>query len=200
MVSEKGARASVVAGPWVQKRAPRSIRFLDAEWERIAEFADRRAIAAAEFVRFVAPVAVEVGSEACIRLAQQIGMTFRAPHIMVTKLRGEMLDAVGSRNWTNWSRRPADCRTRCRDGWDDTDRVMKVTVEFDDHPARAAEAYAAEKGETLGRLIERVLNNHVQGERAATSSMALLTKGSRPVPGVDIDNRPALYDLMDARD
>ena len=77
---------------------------------------------------------------------------------------------------------------------------MKMTVEFDDGLVRAAEAYAAERGETLGRLIERALADYVRGAREAASSLPLLTKGGRPVPGVDIDNRAALYDLMDARD
>ncbi len=75
---------------------------------------------------------------------------------------------------------------------------MKMTVEFDDGLARAAEACAAERGETLGSLIERVLSDYVQGARAGGPSTALLTKGGRPVPGVDIDSRAALYDFMDA--
>ncbi len=77
---------------------------------------------------------------------------------------------------------------------------MKMTVEFDDGLARAAEACAAERGETLGGLIARVLSDYVQGARNEAPSLDLLTKEGRPVPGVDIDNRAALYDLMDARD
>ncbi|MYF07029.1 MAG: DUF2191 domain-containing protein [Rhodospirillaceae bacterium] len=77
---------------------------------------------------------------------------------------------------------------------------MKMTVEFDDGLAREAEACAAERGETLGDLIGRVLADYVKGAREAPRSLDLLTRGGRPVPGVDIDNRAALYDLMDARD
>jgi len=77
---------------------------------------------------------------------------------------------------------------------------MKMTVEFDDGLAREAEACAAERGETLGDLIGRVLSDYVQGARNEAPSLDLLTKEGRPVPGVDIDNRAALYDLMDARD
>ena len=77
---------------------------------------------------------------------------------------------------------------------------MKMTVEVDDGLARAAEACAAESGETLTGLIERVLSDYVEGARNEAPSLGLLTKQGRPVPGVDIDNRAALYDLMDARD
>lgn len=77
---------------------------------------------------------------------------------------------------------------------------MKMTVEFDDGLVREAEACAAERGETLGDLIGRVLADYVRDANNDARSLGLLTKGGRPVPGVDIDNRAALYDLMDARD
>ncbi len=75
-----------------EKRAPRSIRFRDAEWERIEDHAGRHSMAAAEFVRFAALAAVENGSGGCARLAPLIERTFRAAHIMVTKMRTDMLD------------------------------------------------------------------------------------------------------------
>ena len=45
-----------------EKRTPRSIRFYDPEWERIEAFAERRGLAAAEFVRFAALAAIEDGA------------------------------------------------------------------------------------------------------------------------------------------
>ena len=75
-----------------EKRAPRSIRFRDAEWERIEACAEKHSMAAAEFVRYAALAAVENGSDACARLAPLIERTFRAAHIMVTKTRTDMLD------------------------------------------------------------------------------------------------------------
>jgi len=75
-----------------ERRAPRSIRFRDAEWERIETCAEKHSMAAAEFVRFAALSAVEGGCEACRRLAPLIETTFRATHIMVTKMRTDMLD------------------------------------------------------------------------------------------------------------
>ena len=82
-----------------EKRTPRSIRFYDPEWERIESFADKRGVAAAEFVRFAALAAIEDGSGALSdpaprgRLAPLIEMTFRAAYMLATKMRDEMLDA-----------------------------------------------------------------------------------------------------------
>ena len=77
---------------------------------------------------------------------------------------------------------------------------MKMTVEFDDGLVRAAEARAAEEGETLTALIERIVADYVREDGRSNRSLGLLTKGGRPVPGVDIDSRAALYESMDARD
>lgn len=82
---------------------------------------------------------------------------------------------------------------------DDTDSRMKMTVEFDDRLARAAEARAAEEGVTLAALIERFVADYVRHDGRSNRSLGLLTKGGRPVPGVDVDSRAALYELMDAR-
>ena len=82
-----------------EKRTPRSIRFYDPEWERIESFAEKRGVAAAEFVRFAALAAIEDGSgvspgpDPRDRLAPLIEMTFRATYILATQMRDEMLDA-----------------------------------------------------------------------------------------------------------
>ncbi len=73
------------------KRTPRSIRFRDAEWERIEACAEKHSLAAAEFVRYAALAAVEGSSNGCDRLAPLIETAFRATHIMVTKMRTDML-------------------------------------------------------------------------------------------------------------
>ena len=91
MDSETRESRPVEAGK-TERRAPRSIRFRDAEWERIEDCAEKHSMAAAEFVRFAALSAVEDGGEACKRLAPLIETTFRAAHIMVTKMRTDMLD------------------------------------------------------------------------------------------------------------
>ena len=78
-----------------EKRTPHSVRFHDPEWERIEAFAEERGLTGPEFVRFAALAALADGppaGAAADRLAPLIERTFRAAHIMVSKLRYDMLD------------------------------------------------------------------------------------------------------------
>ena len=78
-----------------EKRNPHSIRFHDPEWERIEAAAEIRGLTGPEFVRFAALAAVADGppaGAAADRLAPLIELTFRAAHILVSKLRTDMLD------------------------------------------------------------------------------------------------------------
>ena len=78
-----------------EKRNPHSIRFHDPEWERIEAAAQERGLTGPEFVRFAALAALADGppaGAAADRLAPLIELTFRAAHIMVSKLRHDMLD------------------------------------------------------------------------------------------------------------
>ena len=75
------------------KRWPRSIRFLEGEWERIEAFADSRGLTGREFVRFAALAAIEPGGDSLAKLAPLVKMTFRGTYILATRLRQEMLDA-----------------------------------------------------------------------------------------------------------
>ena len=84
--------AEAIGAGKAEKRRPRSIRFHDVEWERIEACAEKHSLAAAEFVRFAALSAVEAGPDTAARLAPLIETTFRAAHIMVTKMRTDMLD------------------------------------------------------------------------------------------------------------
>ena len=78
---------------------------------------------------------------------------------------------------------------------------MKTTLNFDDQLIRTAKIRAAQEGETLTRLIERALRDYLQGGSDHTGHpfrANLLTKGGRPVAGVNLDDRDALYERMDA--
>ena len=80
---------------------------------------------------------------------------------------------------------------------------MKTTLNFDDRLLRAAKIRAAEEGETLTRLIERALRDYLQagpGDPVRHFRAELLTKRGRPVAGVNLDDRDALYERMDAPD
>ena len=74
-----------------EKRSPHSIRFYDGEWERIEAHADARGLTGPEFVRFAALEAMADGGAPGHGLAPLIETTFRAAHIMVTKMRTDML-------------------------------------------------------------------------------------------------------------
>jgi len=74
-----------------EKRNPHSIRFLDGEWERIEAHADARGLTGPEFVRFAALAALAGDGETGNRLVPLVETTFRAAHILVTKLRSDML-------------------------------------------------------------------------------------------------------------
>ena len=75
-----------------ERRNPHSIRFLNGEWDRIEAHADARGLTGPEFVRFAALAALADEDAAGGRLAPLVETTFRAAHIMVTKMRSDMLD------------------------------------------------------------------------------------------------------------
>ena len=80
---------------------------------------------------------------------------------------------------------------------------MKTTLNFDDRLIRTAKMRAAQEGETLTRLIERALRDYLQagtGNHGPAFRADLLTKRGRPVAGVNLDDRDALYERMDAAD
>ena len=91
MDTETRETAPAEAGK-AEKRNPHSIRFLDGEWDRIEAHADARGLTGPEFVRFAALAALADGDAADGRLAPLVETTFRAAHIMVTKMRSDMLD------------------------------------------------------------------------------------------------------------
>ena len=80
---------------------------------------------------------------------------------------------------------------------------MKTTLNFDDRLIRTAKMRAAQEGETLTRLIESALRAYLQagiGKPEHSFRADLLTKRGRPVVGVNLDDRDALYERMDATD
>ena len=75
------------------RRRSRSVRFLDREWEQIEAFAEARGLTGSEFVRCAALAATADRDEAAGRLAPLIKTTFRATHILATKMRDDMFEA-----------------------------------------------------------------------------------------------------------
>ena len=92
MTSGNGAKEKAEADAGARRR-PHSVRFLDPEWERIEAYAEARGFTGPEFVRFAALAAMAEPGETTGRLAPLIETTFRATHILATKMRDDMLDA-----------------------------------------------------------------------------------------------------------
>ncbi len=79
---------------------------------------------------------------------------------------------------------------------------MKTTLNFDDRLIRAAKARAAQDGEPLTRLVERAIRQYLEppARSAPPFKLKLLTKKTRTLPGVDLDDRKSLYDIMEGLD
>lgn len=75
------------------KRSPHTIRFLEPEWENVEAFAEARGLAPAEFVRFATLNAIADGGASVAGLAPLVQTTFRATHILASRLRDEMHEA-----------------------------------------------------------------------------------------------------------
>ena len=78
---------------------------------------------------------------------------------------------------------------------------MRTTLSFDDHLFREAKELAARDGETLTRLVERAVRQYLNHRRARRTPyrLELLTTEGRPTPGVNFDDRDALYEWMEGR-
>ena len=80
---------------------------------------------------------------------------------------------------------------------------MKTTLNLDDHLVRTAKIRAAQQGETLTRLIERALRDYIQAgprDSAPPFRAELPTRRGRAVAAVNLDDRDALYERMEAPD
>ena len=64
-----------------EKRTPHSIRFLDAEWERIEKFAEKRGLTGPELVRFAALETIAEGRPPVLAARTPVGgVEFRPGH------------------------------------------------------------------------------------------------------------------------
>ena len=77
---------------------------------------------------------------------------------------------------------------------------MRTTVRLDDALLRKAKAHAAARGLTLTRLIEDALREVLarrESDRPRRRVRLPTAGGSGVQPGVDLENKSALLDLMD---
>lgn len=76
---------------------------------------------------------------------------------------------------------------------------MRTTVTIDDHLLDAAKQEALRQGKTVGSVLEDglrlLLNRDVPEDREPVSLTVF--GGSGLLPGVDLEDKDALYDLLD---
>ena len=77
---------------------------------------------------------------------------------------------------------------------------MRTTIRLPDDLLRKAREYAARNGKTLTAVIEEALRRHLAPlHRADRDRPPLPTYGgSGLLPGVDLDDTSALFDLMES--
>lgn len=75
---------------------------------------------------------------------------------------------------------------------------MRTTLNLDDRIVEAAKRHAAREGTTLTEVIDRALRQFLaqQRGRAAPFRLQLHTRDTKVLPGVDLEDRDALYELL----
>lgn len=78
---------------------------------------------------------------------------------------------------------------------------MRTTVEISDELLRQAKKRAAHEGLPLRHVVESALRAYLSGRRArgGTYRLRWRTAHGRIQPGVRLEDRDALFDLMDGR-
>ncbi len=77
---------------------------------------------------------------------------------------------------------------------------MRTTIDVSDDLLRQAKLLAAGEGTTLREVLESALRSHLGGKpRTGTYRLRWRSEKGRPIRGVRLDDRDALFDLMEGR-
>jgi len=76
---------------------------------------------------------------------------------------------------------------------------MRTTIELNDELMRAAKRRAADEGTTLRRVVEDALRSHLESTGRRRYKLKWRTERGRLQSGVRLDDRDALFDLMEGR-
>lgn len=74
---------------------------------------------------------------------------------------------------------------------------MRTTVAIDDELLQAAKQRAAERGQTLGSVVEEALRRELGRREGTPVALPVFTGGTGPAPGVDLLSNRALHELLD---
>ena len=77
---------------------------------------------------------------------------------------------------------------------------MRTTIDLTDELFRQAKQRAADEGVPLRQIIEAALRRYLKrGRRKTGYRLRWRIESGRVLPGVKLDDRDALFDLMDGR-
>ena len=77
---------------------------------------------------------------------------------------------------------------------------MRTTVDLNDELLRKAKRRAAWEGRTLRQIVEQALRAHLKGPRGpAGYRLSWRTQRGRVLPGVRLDDRDVLFEIMEGR-
>ncbi|MBI5510222.1 MAG: type II toxin-antitoxin system VapB family antitoxin [Deltaproteobacteria bacterium] len=78
---------------------------------------------------------------------------------------------------------------------------MRTTIDINEHLFRDAKRRATSEAKTLREIVECALRAYLSSNRqkAGAYSLRWRTETGRVQPGVRLDDRDALFDLMDGR-
>jgi len=76
---------------------------------------------------------------------------------------------------------------------------MRTTIDIPDPLFRAAKQRAAEEGVPLREIVTRALRLHLDGSPKPAYHFRWRVEKGRLLPGVDVNDRQALYDVLDGR-
>jgi len=76
---------------------------------------------------------------------------------------------------------------------------MRTTVSISDELLVGAKRLAAERGQTLGQVIDDALRRElaVPAQRGPRPPVPVFDGGSGPVPGIDLTSNAALHEALD---
>jgi hypothetical protein len=77
---------------------------------------------------------------------------------------------------------------------------MRSTIDIPDELFRRAKRRAADDGVPLRAVFEAALRRYLEGGEATTYRLRWRTESGRLRPGVRLDDRSALFDLMGERE
>jgi len=77
---------------------------------------------------------------------------------------------------------------------------MRTTIEISDELFRRAKKRAAHEGTTLREVVDAALRTYLSRQtKRAGYKLQWRTESGRILPGVNLDDRDSLFDLMDGR-